>query len=510
MKPNIIKLIFLSVSVICVFFGFANNAKADYETFGLFVSTNLLTSSSAEIINNFSYTIAIPSGTTAVAQFSLDNATWYNSSGVLDGTNTLSAGTNIIDLSSLGWNGSEFYYRMIFTSDGTATPSLDSITLSYIDFTGSYNIYNTSGSLTSTNLFLGTGASAINSFYYNIALPPNTSATIQFSIDNTNWYNSSGVLDGSNALSGGANTINLSSLNWYGSAFYYKISLVSDGTYSPTIYSITLNYTSDTISPTTTADAGSYTFDTWTNSNATVSLACDDGIGSGCSVIKYCQDTENSCTPTTTYTSAITISTENTSYLRYFSTDNSSNEELIKSQTIKIDTTSPIITNTLYTLGSLSDTQLATITWATSEASSTQVEYGATNTYGQTTTEQDTDSRVASHTATLTIPACSIYHLRTISKDIVQNSSASQDFTIQTHCATPGHPLANYTVGSVVSQSEPVLQTQEPELTLEPEQQTPQQPTQAQTQALITEIKAKIQELMQQLILLLQERINNR
>jgi len=199
--------------------------------------------------------------------------------------------------------------------------------------------------------------------------------------------------------------------------------------------------------------------------------------------------------------------------------------------------TVPTISRVSYELGSLSDTQLATITWTTNEASSTQLEYGTTQSYGTTTTEQDTDTRVTSHTATITIPACSIYHVRVISKDEVNNSTNSQDITIQTHCATPGNALANYTIGTVAIQ--PQTQPQDQSQTTEPsqpaqtqeqasqqeqtppqeqlqvelqQQEQPQQPQAPQLtkQQLITEIKAKIAELIAQLIILLQEKINNR
>ncbi len=53
--------------------------------------------------------------------------------------------------------------------------------------------YNNSGTLTSTNLLDGQGVLSIDSFVYNLSTKPSGSAaTVQFSQDNTSWYNSSG------------------------------------------------------------------------------------------------------------------------------------------------------------------------------------------------------------------------------------------------------------------------------------------------------------------------------
>ncbi|MCX6777019.1 MAG: right-handed parallel beta-helix repeat-containing protein, partial [Candidatus Micrarchaeota archaeon] len=108
----------------------------------------------------------------------------------------------------------------------------------------------------------------------------------------------------------------------------------------------------DTTPPVTTAtakknDSSTYTFNTWTNSTyVNVTLICDDTGGSGCSTTKYCNDTTNTCTPSTTYSSPVRITTQGTSYIRYNSTDSAGNIEAIKNQTIMIDSTAPVTTAT--------------------------------------------------------------------------------------------------------------------------------------------------------------------
>lgn len=58
---------------------------------------------------------------------------WYLLLSQSYGTDTLSTGVdNTISLSSLGWSGANFYYKVTFTSyGGTVTPVLDDITVNY-------------------------------------------------------------------------------------------------------------------------------------------------------------------------------------------------------------------------------------------------------------------------------------------------------------------------------------------------------------------------------------------
>jgi hypothetical protein len=107
--------------------------------------------------------------------------------------------------------------------------------------------YAPQGDVVSANLLSGTSASSITNFYYNItSLPGNSSVTVQFSKDNTNWYSAAGTLNASTTLSttGGAN-LSLASLAWTGTAFYYKMFLnaTSDLTGTPKLSSVRLDYT---------------------------------------------------------------------------------------------------------------------------------------------------------------------------------------------------------------------------------------------------------------------------
>jgi hypothetical protein len=112
-------------------------------------------------------------------------------------------------------------------------------------FAGSSLAYETSGSFTSTNLLSGQFVASIDSFIYNLSSKPaNTSASVQFSQNSSNWYSSAGIENASDTLTTGANnTIDLSGLLWSGPNFYYKVTLTSDGSDTPALDDITVTFT---------------------------------------------------------------------------------------------------------------------------------------------------------------------------------------------------------------------------------------------------------------------------
>jgi len=85
----------------------------------------------------------------------------------------------------------------------------------------------------------------------------------------------------------------------------------------------------DTTPPTTTASPSGGTYSSAQN----VTLSCNDVGGSGCQTTRYCLG--SGCTPSTTYSGAINLSSSNT--LRFYSTDNASNNETVKSEIYTIN-----------------------------------------------------------------------------------------------------------------------------------------------------------------------------
>lgn len=102
----------------------------------------------------------------------------------------------------------------------------------------------------------------------------------------------------------------------------------------------------DRQAPTTTA-AG-FAAGVWNSAaSVTMTLGATDGAGSGMAAgyPKYCLDTDNTCTPATTYSGAFSAScaadTTCKQYARYYSVDASGNAEAVKVATILQDRTKP-------------------------------------------------------------------------------------------------------------------------------------------------------------------------
>jgi peptidoglycan hydrolase-like protein with peptidoglycan-binding domain len=101
-----------------------------------------------------------------------------------------------------------------------------------------------------------------------------------------------------------------------------------------------------------------------------------------------------------------------------------------------IDTTAPTITAISY---STTANNTTTITWTTDESASSQVEYGTTPIYGNTTTQTDTSPRVTSHSVVIpSLASCTPYRFRVISIDTALNSTTSSQYEFVTNggCAS--------------------------------------------------------------------------
>jgi len=104
---------------------------------------------------------------------------------------------------------------------------------------------------------------------------------------------------------------------------------------------------SDNTPPTTTASPSpSPNFNGWNNTNVTVTLnATDNPGGSGVKQIQYALSGAQNLGWQTVpgNVASVTISAEGTTTLSYFATDNAGNQETVKTLTVRIDKTPPII-----------------------------------------------------------------------------------------------------------------------------------------------------------------------
>ena len=137
-----------------------------------------------------------------------------------------------------------------------------------------YTAYDSPGTLTSINLLSGETVISIDSFDYNAsAIPLGTGLKVQFSQDSANWYNSSGTPDGWDTLSQGVHNIDLSGLGWSGANFYYKMEFTSDGTDTPVLDEISVNFSTYYAS----GDLTSSTYDSGYDSDwGTISFTIDE------------------------------------------------------------------------------------------------------------------------------------------------------------------------------------------------------------------------------------------
>ena len=101
---------------------------------GELISKNLLIDQYASEIILFNYSARIPNGTNIELQFSQDNISWYNSDGIVNAADLLLNGNYSIDLSSLKWYGSNFYYKAVFSSTNSNVSALQSINFSYMEY----------------------------------------------------------------------------------------------------------------------------------------------------------------------------------------------------------------------------------------------------------------------------------------------------------------------------------------------------------------------------------------
>jgi len=230
----------------------------DYTTYsspGTLTSINLLSAETVCSIDSFDYdSLAIPSGTGLKVQFSQDNTNWYDSSGTPDGWDTLSQGTHNIDISGLGWSGSNFYYKMEFTSDGSDTPVLDEIT-------ANFSTYYTSGDLTSSAYDTGYDlAWDWETISFTIDEPSTTNIQFQIrtaategGLSSATWYGPTGTGD-YYTTSGTAINSAHDGDRW----IQYKAYFTGPGDDTPTLSDNTITYSTTAITYTIEVTGGAY------------------------------------------------------------------------------------------------------------------------------------------------------------------------------------------------------------------------------------------------------------
>ncbi len=226
-----------------------------YYPSGTIESTNLLSGKTVASTDSFYYDAsAIPSGTSLKVQFSTDNATWYNSAGTLNGWDTLSQGTHTISLSSLGWPGPNFYYKMLFTSDESNTPVLDEIRINF-------STYYASGDLTSSAFDTGYDlAWDWGTISFTISEPSSTNIQFQIrtaatpgGLSSATWYGPTGTGDYYTTSGTAINSVH-DGYRW----IQYKAYFSGPGASTPTLSDVSITYSAQSLILTIQIIGGGY------------------------------------------------------------------------------------------------------------------------------------------------------------------------------------------------------------------------------------------------------------
>ncbi|HUU08169.1 MAG TPA: hypothetical protein VMW61_01450, partial [Dehalococcoidales bacterium] len=169
---------------------------------------------------------------------------WYNSAGTAGGWDTLSQGTHNIDLSGLGWSGSNFYYHMLFTSNGNNTPLLDEISVNF-------TTYYSSGDLTSSAFDAGYDlAWDWGNISFTVSEPSTTdikfqirSAATEAGLSSATWYGPTGTGDYYQVSGSAINSVHDGD-RW----IQYKAYFSGPGDSTPTLSDISIAYSGQALS----------------------------------------------------------------------------------------------------------------------------------------------------------------------------------------------------------------------------------------------------------------------
>jgi hypothetical protein len=104
--------------------------------------------------------------------------------------------------------------------------------------------YYAQGVLASKNILSGAEVTAISSFQTTSVIPASTTASVKFSQNKVNYYNSGGTKEGWDVLADGTDTVDLSGLGWTGGLLFYKLKFTTSvATATPAVSAVQINYT---------------------------------------------------------------------------------------------------------------------------------------------------------------------------------------------------------------------------------------------------------------------------
>ena len=127
----------LSGSIYSGTYFYSSQIAGAFSASAIIQSTNILSSAGqVDSINRLLTTVtSLPGGSQALIQFATGTGAgsyWQDATGGSGLSTALTAGTDTVtDLSSLNWSGTNFYYKLTLTGNGTSSPELDTLKLDY-------------------------------------------------------------------------------------------------------------------------------------------------------------------------------------------------------------------------------------------------------------------------------------------------------------------------------------------------------------------------------------------
>ncbi|MDE1970513.1 MAG: peptidoglycan-binding protein [Patescibacteria group bacterium] len=160
-------------------------------------------------------------------------------------------------------------------------------------------------------------------------------------------------------------------------------------------------------------------------------------------------DTSNFvCTQTDSKTVDCTIRINSDGDLIVNAIDDAGNTATATQSGYSIVTSAPVISLVNATPSQTS----VSIGWMTDSLSSTKVSYSPDTSYSAATTEIDLSPRVVSHTATISnLVACTTYHYKVVSTDLMGNTTTGTDGTFTTTGCAGGASVQNQSLGTITA-----------------------------------------------------------
>jgi hypothetical protein len=282
---------------------------------------------------------------------------------------------------------------------------------------------------------IGISSSGISSTAATITWTTNVAATSQVNYGTTATYGESSTLNSSLVTSHSVTLTGLTASTLY--HFQVKSTDASNNQASSTDFTFT---TAGVATPPVISAVASSNI---TTSGATITwttnVAATSQVNYG-TTATYGQSSTLNSSLVTSHSVTLTGLTASTLYhFQVESTDASNNQA---SSTDFTFTTAGVATPPVISAVASSNitSSGATITWTTNVAATSQVNYGTTATYGQSSTLNS--SLVTSHSVALTgLTASTLYHFQVKSTDASNNQASSTDFTFTTTAAQSSGPL---------------------------------------------------------------------